>query len=817
MNARTRLPTSAWVSAVICALAMLWVGAGTDRLADAFQFSGRKADYYSLLVSGFTRGHLYMDVAVDPRLSSPDPKVVAQTPTLQDANFYKGHFYLYYGVVPAALLLLPYRLMTGQDLGTNIACLLFWLLGFAASLYWLRRWWSDTSSKGGQVLAALAVALLAFFPATTFLVRRAMFYELPLIAGFAFISIFFAALYEGIHGRRPLVAVAISSVALGLAVGCHPNHVFLFPILLVVAWSIARGDAERRISWPIATASVLPAALIGAALAWYNYARFGDAFEFGFRYGQNEFFTAKESLVVPRFFWANFKWYFLTPPALVPCFPFFYPGNNTFRPAGYVGAEAMHGALAGTLLAVWILIGLVAIKRARPAASSVSRHLAVLSCSFFAGLLFVGSLQIRANRYMADFETPLAWLLACGGCVVWSGISTGVASRIWRLGFTLLVLAGSLFYVLASVQQFELFRNTRPLAYSKASRALNVPYRWIYDAGSSPAGLLSMSVRFKQQSDLSIEPLVTTGTPGYSDSVNVAQYPNHLVQFRFDHRGYGGPASPFITIDLKKEHLIEISMGSFYPPNDDGYFGDVPVEAANLVKKLAYVRLDGRVVICKTASFYEAPPWSKQIASNDTTLTEFERTFSGIVERSSVVPIDLFLDDLNAEAHAGVFSYKVRFPDRAPLSGLPILGCGVQGDGNLIFARAGPGTSYRMAMDDWGNGAQIGRPFDVTQREHTLEIVLGPILVRSKLPSVYQEIGNFTSLADRIFVRLDGKMLGVFKVEHHLNQIAKLTPASNPQGFSTATPRFDGAFTAFPMTDADVRDLLSDAFHESTP
>jgi hypothetical protein len=355
-----RLPTAAWLVAVACTALVIWLGADFDDRPDAYVLKGKKRDYYSLLVAGFMRGHLYMDVAADPRLDSPDRNVRDHTPTLLDANYYKGHFYLYYGVVPAALLLLPYRLLTGQDLAINAACVFYWFMGFGASLVWLRAWWRRQAPERGAALASLAVLILAFFPATSFLVRRSMFYELPLVAGYAYISIFFAGLYGVLTRQRQIASLLSASAALGLAVGCHPNHIFLLPLLVWAGFKAARDAGAGRARWLRAGAAFVPVAMIGAGLAWYNYARFGDIFEFGFKYGQNSFFAVKQSLFVPRFLWANFKWYFLTPPALTPYFPFVFPGNNTFRPAGYEGAEAMHGQLVATLLIVWVGVGAAA-------------------------------------------------------------------------------------------------------------------------------------------------------------------------------------------------------------------------------------------------------------------------------------------------------------------------------------------------------------------------------------------------------------------------------------------------------------------------
>jgi hypothetical protein len=526
-----RFPAAAWLVAAACIVVTVWIGAESDDAGHAFSFKGQKGDYYSLLVAGLIRGHLYMNVEADPGLESTNQEVLHHTPTLLDASYHKRHFYLYYGVVPAVILLLPYHLLTGQDLGINVACLMFWLLGFGASLAWLRNWWRDQGLPRTVWPASVAVLILAFFPATTFLVRRSMFYELPLAAGFAFISIFFASLYEVIRGRRNITMLWKASASLGLAIGCHPNHVFLLPLLAWVAICEAPSDSagSNRLTKRLA-ASALPVAVIGAGLAWYNYARFGSIFEFGFKYGQNGFFAAGKSLYVPRFLWTNLKWYFLTPPSITPYFPFVFPGDNTFRPEGYIGAEAMHGQLPASLLSAWILVGMLASKRLCEVPITLRRFSIVLCFASAFSLIFVCLLQIRANRYMADFETPLAWLMAGWGIWVWTNARPSLWATLWKTVLVGLTFIGSLYFVLAAVQQFDLFRNTRPASQAALERTLNVPFRWLYALGSPQPGLLTMKVRFRPHRDTIYEALVTTGTPvlGLGEPLRVSGSPRPI-------------------------------------------------------------------------------------------------------------------------------------------------------------------------------------------------------------------------------------------------------------------------------------------------
>jgi hypothetical protein len=807
-----RFPTAAWIVAAACIVITAWIGAESDDAGHAFSFKGQKGDYYSLLVAGFIRGHLYMNVDADPRLESTNQDVLYHTPTLLDASYYKRHFYLYYGVVPAVILLLPYHLLTGQDLGINVACLLFWFLGFGAALAWLRNLWRDQGLPRAAWPASVAVLILAFFPATTFLVRRSMFYELPLAAGFAFISVFFASLYEVIQGRRNITMLWKASISLGLAIGCHPNHLFLLPLLAWVAISEVPSDSggRKHLTKRLA-AALIPVAAVGAGLAWYNYARFGSIFEFGFKYGQNGFFAARESLYVPQFFWANLKWYFLTPPSITPYFPFVFPGNNTFRPEGYIGAEAMHGQLPATLMSAWILAGVLASTRLREAPATLRRFSLVLGCASAFSLIFICFLQIRANRYMADFETPLAWLMAGWGIWVWSTVRSGLWATLWKTVFVGLAFIGSLYYVLAAVQQFDLFRNTRPASHAALERTLNIPFSLLYSLGAPQPGLLTMKARFGPHKDTIYEALVTTGTPGYSDSVNVSEFPDHRVQFSFNHKGYGGPASGLVPVDLGKEHTIEVSMGSFYPPSGDPYFAQVPGHIADLLKRLAYLRIDGMVVVSTSADFYEAPPWSREVGGNHITLTEFNPAFSGIVSDLHSVPVPKFLQILDRTSAWGILRYRVRFPSRAPLSGLPLLGIGPARDGNLVFAKTVGVSQYEVAVDDWGYGTLEGLLFRATPGDHDLQIILGPVLARSNLPEALSAGEDLSLLRNRVVVSIDGEVLGNFNPKHHLHQFSMLTPGANPQGFSTAEPLFGGPFEPFPMTDAEVQDLLGKA------
>src|SRR4051812_15206970 len=63
---------------------------------------------YDLLAEGFRAGHLYIPVLPAPQLlAAADPFDYSNRPYwFWDMSFYKGHYYLYWGPLPAAILAL---------------------------------------------------------------------------------------------------------------------------------------------------------------------------------------------------------------------------------------------------------------------------------------------------------------------------------------------------------------------------------------------------------------------------------------------------------------------------------------------------------------------------------------------------------------------------------------------------------------------------------------------------------------------------------------------------------------------------------------
>ncbi len=145
LRVTTQLPSAARsfcaLAAVVVPLCALYYWTAIPR---DFHLSSTSAanEHYNLLAQGLLAGRT--SLLVEPRpellaLADPyDPIKNHQVDAkgqycLHDVAFYRGKYYLYYGVTPAAALLVPYHLVTGQYLPTSVAALVFALGGMIAS------------------------------------------------------------------------------------------------------------------------------------------------------------------------------------------------------------------------------------------------------------------------------------------------------------------------------------------------------------------------------------------------------------------------------------------------------------------------------------------------------------------------------------------------------------------------------------------------------------------------------------------------------------------------------------------------------------
>ncbi len=469
-----------------------------------FEFGYDLDGYYDYLGRAFAHGHLYLPVQPTPQLLAlPNPydPSIDNSIRNQDMVLYGGKYYLYFGAAPAVLLFTPWRLVTGHDLPQNFAAFLFALGGFLFSLGALLRVFRLAAVRSPLWLLAFLVLGLAFCQSVPFLMNRVAVYEVAIVGGYfclsAAVFFFTRALPLGPNSWRWLAA---SGLAFGAAVACRPHLIFAGAIAAVVLAALTR----RR---PLA-AFLGAWAFAGLLIAAYNYERFGNPVEFGFRYqlcgpGQNRVELGARNLVPGAYYML------LDRPEFSGVFPwmrmvFRFPFNSAERhplPPEYF-VEPCVGAL-------WLAPFLFAALWVPRRAGAARPVLLVCAAGSAAILLFLISTHLASHRYEVDF-VPLAVFAAL------ASLGLRAASRRWAGALLAVAIVYSALANLALgvAGPYDDILRYRPAAYVKLARRFspNPAYRPLYD----PRMNVAVEARFIPEPAGFREPIVTFGRSHYN-------------------------------------------------------------------------------------------------------------------------------------------------------------------------------------------------------------------------------------------------------------------------------------------------------------
>ena len=565
-------------------------------------------NHYNLLVDGFLSGHLYMDLAPDPSAVRDGQVLPLYSARVHDTSLYRGRYYLYFGAVPAVVLFLPWKVLTGAHLAQYWAAAIFASLGYLASLALLARLrrehfpWLD----GGVLFAsAFLLGLVNWWP---ILLCRVGMWEVPIASAYGFSMLALLCAHAAAGGPRTASWLGAASLSYALAIGSRPNFIFGTAVLalpLVYLWRAERAAPAGRAEWTKRVLALgLPLAGVGLLLAAYNALRFGNPLELG---------TSYMVLYSPEptkpfslsYAWTNAYLYFLAPAHLSPWFPFFRVPRLPVVPSGYTSdPEEMYGVLAN-MPVLLLCAGGAALARSRGAAAGLGLAAASLA-ALFATVCGVLILYCGTNsRYTVDAMCGLPVLMVLG---LWALESWARAGPVRRAAARILwggLAAASVFFVgCAAIARYEVFRTVHPRAYRAIAHALDLPSFWydrLHDVAYGPVDLV---VRFPGEKAGRNEPLVVTGWRPWTNALYVHYTDATHIQF-----GFLGPAGPTLgppfEIDYGRPHTLRISMGSFYPPREHPFYDSLSRQDADALSGTLFVAVDGATVLHQRAYFFD--------------------------------------------------------------------------------------------------------------------------------------------------------------------------------------------------------------------
>lgn len=517
---------------------------------------------------------------------------------LFDASLYNGKYYLYFGLTPFATLLVPWYKVTGQHLPNTTAVLFYCAAGFvayAAALVQIRRRLMPASGRFGTLMG---IGLAGWCAGQLSLLRLPDIHDLEISAAYFCFSItLFASLQAAIKRANPTLWLALAAAMLGLGVGARPILALTVPFFL---WFGARVLLEHSFPrWRGCLALLGPLAMIGGALAAYNYVRFDNPLEFGIRYQlstldrvhQPTFLLERVPYSISRYLLGGFR--------LGPYFPFIEGDRPDLlpRPASHDEPGNFYGFLITTPVLLLLALAPRVLKRA-PLAPLRGIAWFGLGAAAVQWLTFLPS-GMAAHRYALDLLPPL--LLVVG--IVLQGF---VESTGWRA----LCLTGALYSCLLGYLQsaalYGIFEGSQSAAFHRVARVFNFPVYLVQRAAGHHPSHPRLTLQFSPQPPTPNEPLLACGQPGRENFIFVNHAGPDLIRLGIEVMGRGGPVSGFLPVDRSKPQVVDLDLGIFYPPPGHPLYHGLDVNSVRTWRRRAVIRLNGVVVLDSLVDFH--PP-----------------------------------------------------------------------------------------------------------------------------------------------------------------------------------------------------------------
>jgi hypothetical protein len=713
-------------------LAIAWTSLGHFYLP---AIGPKQLDYNNLLVSGFRKGSLALDIEVPKALrDAKDPLAVfTKSPEIapHDVSFFRGHYYTYYGAVPAVVLFWPFRVLSGHDLPLVLGSLAFGIGAFVLiSWLWLRIV-RDHFPMAGWTTRIAGLAALGLAGGQWVLARRVSIWEPSIEAGNFFLVAMLASGYLALRSRRPWAWLAVSGLALGLATGSRPTlaaaGIGLVPIVLGAGWRAADARSSTRVRTLIRAilAAGLPLGALVAGLLAYNWARFGNIFELGLNYQLSTWNGENKTAFSPSFIPFNFFLYFLSEPQWGRYFPFLHPIAYPGLPKGYYGYEYVYGAFVVCPVLWWAV-----------AVPPLIRGTDIALRFFAAGVLGVAGattlvilcFNTAAARYETDFMPWWVFFGILGWALLENRMRSSDRTRTRRLldgGFLACAVFSCLLSLCASAELHGILEEENPVAYHSLSGIFDTPTAVLERMTGFKGGAIEMNLRFAQHPIESVEPLVVTGVEYQRDYAYVYYQSDHVVRFCYVHPGEPAVSSADVTIEPGRVYPIRIECGSLYPPEGDPvYDGWLPAEV-NSLKHWVKIDFDGHTVLIDSRGSNEASPGTVQIGV-DRGSGYVGRRFAGSISDIRRTGFSRPEGDLRSP---GDFEIAVTLP-RQP-SGIiqPILSAGRSGLADLVGVRVVDPRHYVFSYESWGAGVWESPMFAVpADGKISFRVRLGPEL-----------------------------------------------------------------------------------------
>ncbi len=275
-----------WAAALILFTTVL------TTLSPAWKEDGpRHIHQYEEITESFLKGKITQDYYVDERLLAMENPYDYEAREREgviyywDSAFYKGNYYMYFGVVPVFLLFLPYRLISGSALPSYVATAVF--IAFAiAGLFTMFYYMSRRFFTKVTVLQYLLLSTVFTLISTYYAAMHPSLYCTAISASLALeiwsLYFYLKVVFDDYTEAKRIRYALLGAIFGALAFGCRPP-VALGNLAVLVLFAVYLKRQGIR-QWKPMMICLLPYVLVAVGLMIYNYVRFENPLEFGQAY-----------------------------------------------------------------------------------------------------------------------------------------------------------------------------------------------------------------------------------------------------------------------------------------------------------------------------------------------------------------------------------------------------------------------------------------------------------------------------------------------------------------------------------------------------
>ena len=248
---------------------------------------------------------------------------------LYDVAYYEGAYYNYFGIAPIAILILPFRLITGIYLHTYIFNFVF-VFGIALGLYSLYKKLIDNYINKISLCNFYLGYYAILIGSNVFTLLRGAKYDIVVTSGIMFLLIAMnlaVSLYD--KPKWIYLKLIFIGISTGLIVLSKPNLIVYYPLIFILIL-ISMKNLKAKDKIKDALFIMIPLGILAILQMSLNYVRFGNILEFGAKYQLTSFNMAScMSITFGKALGGIIEYIFKTPIINPLKFPFVFVNKET--------------------------------------------------------------------------------------------------------------------------------------------------------------------------------------------------------------------------------------------------------------------------------------------------------------------------------------------------------------------------------------------------------------------------------------------------------------------------------------------------------